>query len=135
MPWGDNSLRVQSSLGDRVPEGEIALIHPEITQPEGLHLEIQDERHAFITNGKITAKLLVQDWENALQNTFYNQKGEPLLHQSVRSTQQAGVSTFLPAVVGHMPAAGRSMTAASGWNFPLPLTLSLSFCETAGNPT
>lgn len=81
MPWGDNSLRIQSSLGDRVPEGEIALIHPEITQPEGLHLEIQDERHAFITNGKITAKLLVQDWGNALQITFYNQKGELLLRE------------------------------------------------------
>ena len=29
--WGDNSLRVQSSLMDKIPDGNAALINPNVT--------------------------------------------------------------------------------------------------------
>ncbi len=81
MPWGDNSLRVQSSLMDQIPSGDIALIHPECSAPGAIQLKVLDERHATITNGNITASLFVQEWGNLLQISFYNQKGELLLQE------------------------------------------------------
>ena len=80
-PWGDNSLRVQSSLMDQIPEGEIALISPEVSDASAITAGITDERHAFMANGKIRAELFVQEWGNALQISFYNEKGSLLLRE------------------------------------------------------
>lgn len=80
-PWGNNSLRVQSSLMDQIPEGDIALIHPEVSDPAHIQAEITDERHAFLKNGDITARLFVQEWGNALQISFFNEKEELLLRE------------------------------------------------------
>ena len=79
--WGDNSLRVQSSLMDRIPDGNAALINPDITNPTDIIIEIIDERHALIKNGLITAKLYVQEWGNSLQISFYNEKNKLLLRE------------------------------------------------------
>ncbi|MDD3278047.1 MAG: glycoside hydrolase family 31 protein [Lachnospiraceae bacterium] len=81
QPWNTNSLRVQSSLMDQIPEGDIALLPPNPANHSGCHIQLEDERHAIITNGLITARLHVQEWGNALQITFYNQKGEVLLQE------------------------------------------------------
>lgn len=80
-PWGDNSLRVQSSLMDQIPEGEIALISPEVSDASAITAGITNERHAFMANGKIRAELFVQEWGNALQISFYNEKGSLLLRE------------------------------------------------------
>ena len=60
MPWGRNSLRVESSLVDAIPEGEIALLEPD-AETGRAQAEIRDERHASIQNGNITAELFVQE--------------------------------------------------------------------------
>lgn len=80
-PWGDNSLRVQASLMDVIPEGEIALICPDVSATSPVSIDIIDERHASIRNGKITARLFVQEWGNALQLSFYNENEELLLRE------------------------------------------------------
>ncbi|MFV0344248.1 MAG: hypothetical protein ACK5JH_15400 [Anaerocolumna sp.] len=52
-------------------------------EPKTMHtikIEI-GEKEAVITNGKITAKLVVQSWRNTLQISFYNQEGELLLQE------------------------------------------------------
>lgn len=80
-PWGTNSLRVQSSLMDQIPEGDIALKLPENVLDDIPEIVIADERHASLRNGNITAELFVQEWGNALQITFRNQHGKLLLRE------------------------------------------------------
>ena len=46
--WGDNSLRVQSSLMDKIPDGNAALINPNVNNPSDIDIRIIDERHAVI---------------------------------------------------------------------------------------
>lgn len=78
-PWGENSLRVRATILSEIDEGSIALLEAEQQAPP---TEIQiEEMEAFITNGRITAKMTVQPWGNALQITFLNQKGEVLLQE------------------------------------------------------
>lgn len=79
--WGDNSLRVQSSLMDKIPDGNAALINPNVNNPSDIDIRIIDERHAVIKNGLITAKLYVQEWGNALQISFYNGQNKLLLRE------------------------------------------------------
>ena len=79
--WGDNSLRVQSSLMDKIPDGNAALINPNVNNPSDIDIRIIDERHAVIKNGLITAKLYVQEWGNALQISFYNVQNKLLLRE------------------------------------------------------
>lgn len=80
QPWGKNSLRVESSLMDNIPEGEIALLEPESSQ-DAAQITIIDERHATIKNGNIVAELFVQEWGNALQITYKNQNGDVILRE------------------------------------------------------
>lgn len=79
--WGDNSLRVQSSLMDKIPDGNAALINPDVSKLTDIDISIIDERHAVIKNGLITAKLYVQEWGNALQISFYNKQNKLLLRE------------------------------------------------------
>ena len=68
--WGENALRVRVTRLGRAWENEIgALGEHKATTPV---IEITDDRHASITNGKITAKFV----ESGL--TFYNQNGKEL---------------------------------------------------------
>ena len=76
-PWGKNSLRLRAVFLGEIKEGEIALLPAEATEP---HIEIhEDGRHAFITNGNITAYL------HAMCGTFWveykNGRGELLLRE------------------------------------------------------
>lgn len=81
MAWGNNSLRVQSSLMDKIPDGCVALINPDVDNMSDIDIKITDECHAHIRNGLITAKLYVQEWGNALQISFYNEKNELILRE------------------------------------------------------
>lgn len=76
-PWGENSLRVRASKMAEMPTEDWALLQPEkACQPK----IIVQEDGGEITNGKITAKI------NLIGKlSFYNQKGELLLEEYVRS--------------------------------------------------
>lgn len=80
-PWGDDSLRVRSSLLSDIMEGSIALQDLQDFSAENVIITIRDERHAMIQNGRITAELFVQEWGNDLQITYKNQKDEILLRE------------------------------------------------------
>lgn len=76
-PWGENSLRVRSSiLGDFV-ETPAALLPVEKVQAK----ICMEETGASIENGRIKAVLTVYGWRKTVQISFYNQKGELLLQE------------------------------------------------------
>lgn len=78
-PWGRNSFRVRSViLGDIEENNNAALLAP---APAEAKIEIAAEDKAQITNGNIRAVLTVEPWGNALQISFYNEKGELLLQE------------------------------------------------------
>ena len=77
-PWGQNSLRVRSTLQGDVQDTRFALLEPEETETE---IVIGDER-ASIRCGKITADVAVDGWHGLAQITFLNQKGEVLLRET-----------------------------------------------------
>lgn len=76
-PWGKNSLRVRASKLAEMPSEDWALLPPvQACQPEIIVREDSGE----ITNGKIMAKI------NLIGKlSFYNQKGELLLEEYVRT--------------------------------------------------
>jgi len=77
-PWGENSLRVRSTLQGDVQDTRFALLEPEKAETQ---IVIED-MHASICNGKITADLVVDDWHRLAVITFFNQKGEVLLRET-----------------------------------------------------
>lgn len=80
-PWGEDSLRVRSSILSDITDDSIALLKPQDFSTDKVKIVISDERHARIQNGRITAELFVQEWGNALQITFRNQNDEILLRE------------------------------------------------------
>ena len=54
-PWGENSLRIRSTILSDIEEGSIALLEPAGTNAN-IHIE---DMHATIDNGKIKAELTV----------------------------------------------------------------------------
>ncbi len=80
MPWGEDALRVRSSLLSDIADGSIAL-KPQEFSLETMDIVISDERHAKIRNGRITAEFFVQEWGNSLQITYRNQNGDILLRE------------------------------------------------------
>ncbi len=80
-PWGQDSLRVRSSILSDMTEDSIALQMPADFSANDSNIIIKDTRHASIQNGRITAELFVQEWGNALQITYLNQNGKILLRE------------------------------------------------------
>ena len=84
-PWGRNSFRVRGSFLGEIREGSVALLTPEEeTEADGKTGCItiaSSGMEASVTNGGITAKLLVQEWGHALQITFLNASGKVLLKE------------------------------------------------------
>lgn len=76
-PWGENSLRIRSTLLGDITDEYGTLLTPVSTKPE---ITIED-KHATISNGKIRAELSVYGWRNWLQISFYNQNNELLLQE------------------------------------------------------
>lgn len=76
-PWGEDSFRVRASFLGEIKEDSAALLEP---FPVKAQIQAGDWE-ASITNGRIRAGLKVNPWGNALQMTFYNQKGEVLLSE------------------------------------------------------
>ncbi len=77
-PWGENSLRVRSTLQGDVMDTRFALLEPEQAETE---IVVEDE-HASIRCGKIKADVVVDGWHGLAQITFVNQKGEVLLRET-----------------------------------------------------
>ena len=75
--WGQDSLRVRSRVLGEISE-ECSALTEEVAVHDAV-ISIQGEDSAEITNGRIKAVLYRQGWGNALQITFYNEKGEVLL--------------------------------------------------------
>ena len=80
--WGQDSLRVRSRVLGEISE-ECSALTEEVAVHDAV-ISIQGEDSAEITNGRIKAVLYRQGWGNALQITFYNEKGE---------TQKANAAT------------------------------------------
>lgn len=76
-PWGKHSLRVRSTFLGDIGEESTALLEPEQTEAV-IHIE---KKRATITNGKITAELIVYGWRSYARIQFYNQKGQLLLEE------------------------------------------------------
>ena len=77
-PWGEDSLRVRSTLQGDVADTRWALLEPEKTQAA---IAIDGDR-AEITNGRLTAKIAMDSWHRYAQISFFNQKGELLLRET-----------------------------------------------------
>lgn len=77
--WGQDSLRVRSRVLGEISE-ECSALTEEVAVHDAV-ISIQGEDSAEITNGRIKAVLYRQGWGNALQITFYNEKGEVLLRE------------------------------------------------------
>ncbi len=76
-PWGENSVRVRSTLVEDISEMNAALLEP---QSGGGEIVIE-ENQATVINGKIKAVVAVYGWSKKLRITFFNQKGEVLLRE------------------------------------------------------
>ena len=83
--WGENSLRVRSTMMCRMPEDDWALT--ETVRNSSPVIEIGDYS-ASITNGKIRAVI-----NNIGKLIFYNQKGEVLLEEYVRDRKDVLAKT------------------------------------------
>lgn len=79
-PWGENSLRIRSTILSDIEDGSVALLEPVKTNAV-IQIDNADDMHASIENGKIKADLTVQPWGHALQITFLNHRGEVLLQE------------------------------------------------------
>ena len=77
-PWGENSLRVRSTMMVDVEDTRFALLEPETACPE---IKMED-RVASIRCGNLTAEVITDDWNNYATITFYNQHGEMLLQET-----------------------------------------------------
>lgn len=77
-PWGENSLRVRSTLQGDVMDPRFALLEPEKAETE----IIIEDMHASIRCGNITAEVEVDGWHRLAQIAFLNQKGEVLLRET-----------------------------------------------------
>ena len=78
-PWGENSLRVRSTLQGEVTDTRFALLEPEATETE---ITIE-ETSASIRCGNITASVEMDDWHKMASITFLNQRGEVLLKETL----------------------------------------------------
>ena len=103
-PWGENALRVRATyLGDIVP-GENALLEAQTPEPE---ITLGDTR-SEIVNGRLRAVCNVQPWGNALQISFYNEKGELLL----REIPNGGALTLKPRLFRPLPGGAYRLKAS-----------------------
>lgn len=99
-PWGADSIRTRSAIMTDVTEESIALMQPQELSEEDVEIFLEDERHARIRNGRITAELFVQEWGNVLQITYKNQRDEILLREISNGGALARKARNFQAVAG-----------------------------------
>ncbi len=79
-PWGADSLRVRSIPMGELQDERFALL--DAAPCEDAEIKVNDETHAIIRCGKITAQVEVRGWKQRAHITFVNQKGETLLEET-----------------------------------------------------
>lgn len=77
-PWGEDSLRVRSTIQGDVSDTRFALLEPAQTD---VTIAI-DGDSAEITNGRLTAKIEMDGWHRYARIRFFNQRGELLLSET-----------------------------------------------------
>ena len=80
QPWGPDSLRVRSVPMGELRDDRFALL--DATPCEDVEIKVNDETHAIVRCGKITAQVEVRGWKQRAHITFVNQKGETLLKET-----------------------------------------------------
>lgn len=60
-PWGENSLRVRSTILSDIGDDCAALL-PQPQTDAAIFIDGQNPRRAFIENGRLRAELYVQEW-------------------------------------------------------------------------
>ena len=78
-PWGEDSLRVRSTLQGDVADTRWALLEPGPSPDVTIKL---DEDCAEIRNGSLTARVTMDSWHRYARVGFYNQRGELLLQET-----------------------------------------------------
>ena len=79
-PWGESSIRVRAALMREVKDERFALLDPPACP--AAEIRIENERLAFVHNGKITAQVEVCGWKERAKITFLNRKHEILLQET-----------------------------------------------------
>lgn len=105
-PWGENSLRIRATYLRAMQSADWALLPPTVCNAK---ITI-DERQAVMVNGKIKAVVSA-----AGKITFYNQKGQILLQEYVRTRDD--IREFCSA----LNISGREFKAIPGGNYQLTL--------------
>ena len=76
-PWGENSLRVRSTILGEIIDTDFALL-----SQEKCSVVIEVKEHvASLTNGRIKAIIVEDDWTKNCLISFYNHKGDLLLSE------------------------------------------------------
>ena len=78
-PWGKNSLRVRSVMQGQICDTDYALI--ELNEAIVTSISVS-EYEASITNGKITARIEVSNWNHKCVISYYNQNKKLLLKET-----------------------------------------------------
>ena len=79
VPWGEDSLRVRATLQGDVADTRYALLEPDGSRD--VEIDIADE-WAQIRNGRLTARIELDEWFHCARLTFLNQRGELLLRET-----------------------------------------------------
>lgn len=96
VPWGENSLRVQSAMMHEPEDTAFALLPPEETVPVILLCDTA----ASIQNGGITASIALDGWRAYAQITFTNSRGEVLLRETACGGALALKSRHFKPLIG-----------------------------------
>ena len=78
-PWGEDSLRVRSTLQGDVADTRYALLEPGPSPDVTIAI---DDDCAEIRNGNLTARVTMDGWHRYARIGFYNQRGELLLRET-----------------------------------------------------
>ena len=78
-PWGKNSLRVRSVMQGQICDTDYALIELNEADKAIVTSISVSEYEASITNGKITARIEVSNWNHKCVISYYNQNKKLLL--------------------------------------------------------
>lgn len=98
-PWGENSLRVRSTILGEVEDTDYALLEREAREKSEVEITVE-EYSAKLVNGKITAVLTVDSWGHGCDIAFYNQKGGLLLKEAGSGGALNKKNRFFKPIIG-----------------------------------
>ena len=96
-PWGEDSLRVRSTIQGDVADTRYALLEPAPSQD--VEIAIEDER-ASIRNGGITAQVELDPWFHIARLSFIDRHGRLLLREKATAIALATRSRLFEPLTG-----------------------------------